>query len=86
MSSPSFSSRARLFLALPLALLSSACGDETVILAAADAGAPGAQPLTGDKEQWTWEPFDDAVCADGNPTGFALNITDRGPNAVIFLA
>lgn len=84
-SPPKFPSRALLALALPFLFLATACGDETVA-PPADAAPPGPQPLTGDKEQWTWEPFDDAFCADGNPTGLALNLTDRGPNAVIFLA
>src|SRR5262249_29879546 len=36
-------------------------------------------------EQWTWVPVSGAFCADGKPTGLAANLTDRGPNAVIFL-
>jgi hypothetical protein len=43
------------------------------------------QPITGDYEQWTWVGFDDTRCADGNPTGLAINLTDRSPNALIFL-
>src|SRR5262249_10558047 len=44
------------------------------------------EPLTGDHEQWTWVPVEGAFCADGGPTGLAVNLTDRSPNAVIFLA
>ncbi|MFT3771086.1 MAG: pectin acetylesterase-family hydrolase [Minicystis sp.] len=52
-------------------------GDTTV-----DAGPA---PLQGDLESWTWAPVDGAFCADGNPTGLAVNLTNRSPNAVIFL-
>src|SRR5262249_24982242 len=42
-------------------------------------------PITAEREVWTWVPFDDAFCADGNPTGLAVNLTDRSKNALIFL-
>ena len=42
-------------------------------------------PITAPREQWTWIPFDNAFCADGQPTGLAVNLTDRSPNAVVFL-
>jgi hypothetical protein len=75
---------------LVLGAFGSGCGDERMPQPGPDAGAPDAgvvqpQPIAGDHELWTWIPFDDAFCADGKPTGLAVNLTDRSPNAVIFL-
>jgi len=71
----------RLAIAISLAPLALGCGEEAAPPAAT---APEAR-ITAVPEQWTWVPFDDAFCADGNPTGLAVNLTDRSPNAVIFL-
>ena len=49
------------------------------------AGPAGPPPIMAANEQWTWAPIDGAFCGDGSPTGVAVNLTDRGPNAVIFL-
>jgi hypothetical protein len=82
-------SRSPALAALALAALCSACGDETLVptgTSSTTSAPPGVEPLTGDKEIWSWVPFDDAFCADGNPTGLAVNLSDRGDDAVIFLA
>jgi hypothetical protein len=79
----------RLAAVLILGAMGSGCGDEHVPpgpdASTPDAGVMEPSPITGDHEQWTWIPFDDAFCADGKPTGLAVNLTDRSPNAVIFL-
>jgi hypothetical protein len=71
-----------LLVAALLGALGPGCGDDDVSTPAIDLGPA---PIAGDLEQWTWVPFDNAFCADGQPTGLAVNLTDRSPNAVIFL-
>jgi hypothetical protein len=65
--------------------LAAGCGDETVPPPAPPAPPEHGQPIEAPREQWAWVPFANAFCADGNPTGLAVNLTDRSPNAVIFL-
>lgn len=71
-------------IALSASAITLGCGDETT---APDPppDTSAAKPLTGEREQWTWAPVEGAFCADGSPTGLAVNLTDRSPNAVIFL-
>jgi len=71
-----------LLVTLAFGALGPGCGDDGVSPPATDLGPA---PITGPREQWTWIPFDDAFCADGQPTGLAVNLTDRSPNAVVFL-
>lgn len=75
--------------AVVLPMLLTGCsnaGDDTHASDDTDAGVDaGPAPLQGDPEQWTWNDVDGAFCADGNPTGLAVNLTNRSPNAIVFL-
>jgi hypothetical protein len=57
-----------------------ACGDD---------GIPGAQPWWGEPivaepDEWTWVDFPDTVCADGSPTGLAVNLSPSpNPSGVL---
>lgn len=43
------------------------------------------EPIVAPNETWTWVPFDDAVCGNGEPTGIGVNLTDKSKNAIIFM-
>lgn len=49
-----------------------------------DATSP-ATAITAPDETWTWVPFVDSACANGQPTGIAVNLTHRSQDAIIFL-
>ncbi|APR77171.1 Hypothetical protein A7982_02518 [Minicystis rosea] len=48
-------------------------------------GAAPALPIEAPKERWTWVPFADAFCANGESTGLAVNLTDRSKRVVFYL-
>lgn len=46
--------------------------------------APG-EPITAPNETWTWVPFEDALCGNGEPTGIGVNLTDKSKDVAIFM-
>ncbi len=54
-----------------------------------DAGnyvAPTGAPITGAQDNvWTWVPVDGAVCRDGSPAGFGVNMNSASKNLMIYL-
>ncbi|MBZ5709543.1 pectinacetylesterase family protein [Nannocystis pusilla] len=42
-------------------------------------------PIDAPAETWTWVPFADAHCANGDSTGIAVNLTDRSDRVVVYL-
>jgi len=51
----------------------------------AGGGAPLGEPIVAPNEAWTWVPFEDALCANGEPTGIGVNLSDQSKNVVIFM-
>ncbi len=45
---------------------------------------PLGMPITAPNEQWTWVPFTDARCGNGQPTGIGVNLTNRSRRVVFF--
>jgi hypothetical protein len=50
-----------------------------------DPPLPLGAPITAPAETWTWVDVPGSACADGSPTGFAVNLTSKSKNALIFL-
>ncbi|MBM4380261.1 MAG: hypothetical protein FJ086_13350 [Deltaproteobacteria bacterium] len=48
---------------------------------ALDAGAP----ITAANETWTWVEFAESRCANGTPTGLAVNLTNRSKKVLVYL-
>ncbi len=42
-------------------------------------------PITAPSEEWTWVPFGDAVCGNGESTGIGVNLTTRSNRVLIFM-
>lgn len=49
-----------------------------------DGGTTGA-PIEAPAETWTWVPFADAFCANGESTGIAVNLSDKSDRVVVYL-
>lgn len=64
------------FLALLLAPALAACsGGET----------PLDTPIEAPSEKWTWVPFSNAFCANGDTTGIGVNLTSKSKRVVVYL-
>jgi hypothetical protein len=50
-----------------------------------DGGIPLGQPITAAPGQWTWVPFSDAQCANGNPVGIGVNLSTTSSRVLIYL-
>jgi hypothetical protein len=48
-------------------------------------GGGDVTPIDAPKETWTYVPFDDAFCGNGEPTGIGINPSDKSKNLVFFL-
>ena len=48
-------------------------------------GDPGGAAIDAPAETWTWVPFPDAYCANGETTGIAVNLTGRSDRVVLYL-
>lgn len=46
---------------------------------------PLGAPITAPLEQWTWVDIDGSACGDGSPTGFAVNLTDKSKDVLVWL-
>ncbi len=42
-------------------------------------------PIDAPTNEWTWVPFDNAFCANGQSTGIGVNLSDTSDDVVIFL-
>lgn len=42
-------------------------------------------PITATADTWTWEPFSDALCADGSTVGIGINPSSTGTRVLIYL-
>jgi hypothetical protein len=73
------------FLLLAPALLAASCGPpfETAELPPEPAGSTA--PIPAQPGVWTWVPFPEAKCADGNGTGMGVNISKENRNVLIYL-
>ncbi|PCC73028.1 Pectinacetylesterase [Nannocystis exedens] len=50
-----------------------------------DGGDPTGAAIDAPAETWTWVPFADAHCANGETTGIAVNLTTRSDRVVLYL-
>ncbi|MDC0720829.1 pectin acetylesterase-family hydrolase [Nannocystis bainbridge] len=48
-------------------------------------GDPSGAAIDAPAETWTWVPFPDAYCANGETTGIAVNLTGRSDRVVLYL-
>ncbi len=48
-------------------------------------GDPDPAAIEAPAETWTWIPFQNAHCANGETTGIAVNLTDRSDRLVLYL-
>ncbi|MEM9862806.1 MAG: pectin acetylesterase-family hydrolase [Myxococcota bacterium] len=54
-------------------------------LPGADAGdAAVVDPIGAPLREWSWVPIDGAICANGAPTGVAINLSDASDNVMIY--
>jgi hypothetical protein len=74
-------------LAFLLGLFAAGCGAKSAATPTPDAGADAGppQPLMADVGNWTWNDVDGAFCADGSPTGVAVNLSGNSTNVAIYL-
>ena len=49
-----------------------------------DAASP-AEPITATADRWTWVPFPDSACGNGEPTGIAVSLHPGSRRLLIFL-
>ncbi|MEO1228332.1 MAG: pectin acetylesterase-family hydrolase [Myxococcota bacterium] len=84
----------RLVLVLCAALVLVACGDDGEGGAPVDAGVTDAarpsdaglpEPLTSEPLSWTYVPFDETSCGNGDPLGLAVNMNPNDDRVLIFL-
>jgi hypothetical protein len=59
-------------------------GGTTSAGGAGGATATGA-PIVASEGAWTWIPFPDAVCANGQPTGIGVNLAKPGARVLVYL-
>ncbi len=41
-------------------------------------------PIDAPNEEWTWVPFSEAVCANGQSTGIGVNLTDKSKRVLLY--
>ncbi|WP_438039336.1 hypothetical protein [Sorangium sp. So ce128] len=55
-------------------------------LAACSSGeTPLDTPIEASAENWTWVPFSNAFCANGDTTGIGVNLTSKSKRVVVYL-
>lgn len=59
--------------------------DQGVDTDSADSDAPRADPLEAPADTWTWIDIEGMFCADGSPTGVAVNLHPGATTSMIFL-
>ena len=74
-----------LFGSIGLTACGSTAGTGTTSTGGTGGGTPGPMPLTAPSEQWTFVPFDNAFCANGNTTGIGVNLSTKSTRVLIYL-